>query len=173
VNGFTQKCISVLKAVKSDTELFTALLLVTQLVHSNKMDGHGQRQLFDAIGFKFMNRLLNTRNVPSDCPAQVYKSLALTILAGFSSDKELCVHPVMINKILLFLDGISKSAEMDLTKGTVEDCFQIIALFASSSTGCRHLVENGAFSKLSQIVNETKDDKIIYQRSSGNIASNS
>ena len=77
--------------------------------------------MFDAIGFKFVNRLLNTRNVPSDCPAQVYKSLALTILACFSSDEELCVHPEMIKKIPLFLDGISKSAEMGLTEGSVED----------------------------------------------------
>lgn len=154
-----QKCISVLKAAKSDTERFAALLLVTQLVHSNEMDGSGRRQLFDAIGFSFVNRLLNTRNVPSDCPAQVYKSLALTILACFSSDEELCVHPEMIKKIPLFLHGISKSAEMGLTEGSVEDCFQIIASFASSSTGCRHLVENGAFSTLSQIVSETKDDK--------------
>lgn len=76
-----QKCISVLRAAKNDTERFAALLLVTQLVHSNEIDSLGRRQVFDAIGFKFINRLLNTRNVPSDCPAQVYNSLALTILA--------------------------------------------------------------------------------------------
>jgi len=61
--------------------------------------------------------------------------------------------------IPLFLDGISKSAEMGLTEEGGEDFFQIIASFASNSTGCRHLVENGAFSTLSRIVSETKDDK--------------
>ena len=152
-----QKCISVLRAVKNDTERFAALLLVTQLVHSNEIDGVGRRQLFDAIGFKFLNRLLNTKNVPSDCPAEVYNSLALTILACFSSDEELCVHPEMIKKIPFFLDAISNSAGVG--EGSVEDCFQIIASFACSSTGCRRLVENGAFSTLSRIVSENKDEK--------------
>ena len=154
-----QKCISVLRAAKNDTEQFAALLLVTQLVHSNEIDGLERRQLFDAIGFKFINRLLNTRNVPSDCPAQVYNSLALTILACFSSDEELCVHPEMIKKIPLFLDGIFISAETGVSEASVEDCFQIIASFACSSTGCRHLVENGAFSKLARVVSENRDEK--------------
>ena len=154
-----QKCISVLRAAKNDTERFAALLLVTQLVHSNEIDGLGRRQLFDAIGFKFINRLLNTRNVPSDCPAEVYHSLALTILACFSSDEELRVHPEMIKKIPLFLDGISNSAETGVSDASVEDCFQIIASFACSSTGCRRLVENGAFSALSRIVSENEAEK--------------
>ena len=152
-----QKCISVLRAAKNDTERFVALLLVTQLVHSNEIDGVGRRQLFDAIGFKFLNRLLNTKNVPRDCPAEVYNSLALTILACFSSDEELCVHPEMIKKIPLFLDAISNSAGVG--EGSVEDCLQIIASFACSSTGCRRLVENGAFSTLSGIVSENKDER--------------
>ena len=98
VNGFSQKCILVLKAAKSDTERFAALLLVTLLVYSNEMDGHDRRPLFDAIGFNIEHQ---------KCPAQVYKSLALTILACFSSDEELCVHPEMVKKIPLFLEGIS------------------------------------------------------------------
>lgn len=154
-----QKCISVLNVAKNDTERFAALLLVTQLVHSNEIDGVGRRQLFDAIGFKFINRLLNTRNVPSDCPPQVYNSLALTILACFSSDEELCVHPEMTKKIPLLLDGISNSAETAVNETSVEDCYQIIASFACSSTGCRHLVKKGAFSTLSRVVSEKKDGK--------------
>lgn len=154
-----QKCITVLRTAKNDTERFAALLLVTQLVHSNEIDGVGRRQLFDAIGFKFLNRLLNTRNVPSDCPAEVYNSLALTILACFSSDEELCEHPEMIKKIPLFLNGISSSAETGVGEGSVEDCFQIIASFALSSTGCRRLMQNGAFSTLSGVVSQNKDEK--------------
>lgn len=154
-----QKCTTVLRTAKNDTERFAALLLVTQLVHSNEIDGVGRRQLFDAIGFKFLNRLLNTRNVPSDCPAEVYNSLALTILACFSSDEELCEHPEMIKKIPLFLNGISSSAETGVGEGSVEDCFQIIASFALSSTGCRRLMQNGAFSTLSGVVSQNKDEK--------------
>lgn len=76
-----RKCISLLKVAKTDTERFAALMLVTQLVSSNEVDVAGRRELFDAIGFKFLNRLLSTRNVPNSCPPDVYQSLSLTILA--------------------------------------------------------------------------------------------
>ena len=155
-----QKCISVLNAAKSDTERFAALLLVTQLVQSNAIDVAGRRQLFDAIGFKFINRLLNTTNVPSDCPQDIYNSLALTILACFSTDEELRVHPEMLTKIPLFLAGISNSAEgSNVNEATVDTCYQIIASLACSSTGCTHLVEKGAFSTLCRVVSGEKDGK--------------
>lgn len=155
-----QKCISVLNAAKSDTERFATLLLVTQLVHSNAIDVVDRRKLFEAIGFKFINRLLNTRNVPSDCPQDIYNSLALTILACFSTDEELCVHPEFLKKIPFFLAGISNSAESsNENQASVDDCYQIIASLACSSTGCRHLVEKGAFSTLCRVVSGEKDGK--------------
>ncbi|XP_078382343.1 neurochondrin-like [Oculina patagonica] len=155
-----QKCISVLKAAKSDTERFAALLLVTQLVHSNAIDVVGRRQLFEAIGFKFINRLLNTRNVPSDCPQDIYNSLALTILACFSTDEELCLHAEFLKKIPLFLVGISNSAEdSNENQASVDDCYQIIASLACSLTGCRHLVEKGAFATLCRVLSGENDGK--------------
>ena len=153
-----QKCISVLKAARNDTERFAALLLVTQLVQSNAIDVVGRRQLFNAIGFKFLTRLLNTRNVPSDCPQDVYSSLALAILACFSTDEELREHPEMLKKIPLFLAGISNSKESS-NEASISDCLQIIASIACGSTGCRELAENGAFSTLSRVVIGENDGK--------------
>ncbi|KAJ7382274.1 hypothetical protein OS493_036177 [Desmophyllum pertusum] len=150
-----QKCISVLKAAKSDNERFAALLLVTQLVQSNAVGIAGRRQLFEAVGFKFINRLLKTRNVPSDCPRDVYNSLALTILACFSTDEELCVHPEMIEKIPLFLAGINTAESETVNEVVVlDDIYQIIASLACTSTGCKHLVEKGAFSTLCRVIRE-------------------
>lgn len=150
-----QKCISVLKAAKSDNERFAALLLVTQLVQSNAVGIAGRRQLFEAVGFKFINRLLKTRNVPSDCPQDVYNSLALTILACFSTDEELCVHPEMIEKIPLFLAGINTAESETVNEVVVlDDIYQIIASLACTSTGCKHLVEKGAFSTLCRVIRE-------------------
>lgn len=148
-----QKCISLLKAAKNDTERFAALLLVTQLVNSNAADVAGRRELFDAIGFKFINRLLSTRSVPIDCPKDVYQSLALTILASFSTDEELCSHDEMISKIPLFLATISA----ERNDVVVADSYQIIASLACSSTGCRHLVKMGAITTLCDVLCENDE----------------
>ena len=106
-----QKCISYLKSARSDNERFAALLLVTQLVNSNSLDSAGRRSLFYAVGFNFVNRLLNSSKVPEDCPQDVYRSLALTILACFATDDEFLVHPEMLAKIPQFLAGFSDEEE--------------------------------------------------------------
>ena len=147
-----RKCISLLKVAKTDTERFAALMLVTQLVSSNEVDVAGRRELFDAIGFKFLNRLLSTRNVPNGCPPDVYQSLSLTILACFATDEELCSHSEMINKIPMLLTTVKGAGRNDSV--IVDDCYQILASFAGSSTGIRHLVEMGAISKLCEVLEE-------------------
>ena len=160
-----QRCISVLKAARNDNEQFAALLLVTQLVHSNSLDSCGRRSLFDAVGFNFVNRLLRSRNVPNECPEDVYRSLAFAILASFATDEEFLVHSEMISKIPLFLAGMSNNK---LTKEGNEsisnDCYQILTSLASTSTGCRHLSGKETFSTLCQVasgVNQANSKKAV------------
>ena len=109
-----QRCLSILKAARNDTERFAALLLVTQLLRSESVDDSGRRQVFDAVGFTFINRLLNTTNVPSECPQDLYRSLAVTILACFATDKDLLFHPQMVAKIPLILDFIENEEQVRL-----------------------------------------------------------
>lgn len=151
-----QKCISVLKAARNDNERFAALLLVTQLVHSNSVDSSGRRQLFDAVGFNFINRLLGTRNVPNECPQDVYRSLAITILACFATDEEFLVHSEMISKIPLFLAGISNEEE---NKAILDDSYEILSSLASTSVGCSHLARKEAFSTLCRIASGCSQNK--------------
>lgn len=75
------------------------------------------------IGFKFLNRLLNIRNVLSDCFVEVYNLLVLMIFVCFFFDEEFCEYFEMIKKILLFLNGIFSLVEIGVGEGSVEDCF--------------------------------------------------
>ncbi|XP_077861911.1 neurochondrin-like [Saccoglossus kowalevskii] len=54
------RCLAALRAAKSDTEVFAALLLVTKLVKADSTNTEVRRKIFDAVGFTFLNRLLNT-----------------------------------------------------------------------------------------------------------------
>lgn len=58
----------------------------------------------------------------------------------------------MINKIPMLLTTI-KAAERN-ESAIADDCYQILASFAGSSTGIRHLVEMGAISKLCEVLEE-------------------
>ena len=147
-----QKCISLLKAARNDNERFAALLLVTQLVHSNSLDKTARRSLFDAVGFNFLNRLLKSSSVPSGCSQDIYRSLALTILACFATDEELLVHPEMTSKIPVFLGGISDEEE---NVNISNDCYQILASLGSTATGCIHLSRKEAFSTLCRIASSS------------------
>ena len=132
-----KKCVSILNAAKTDNERFAALLLVTQLVQSNKIGSTGRRTLFDAVGFTFINRLLSTKAVPDECPSTMFKSLAVTILACFSTDEELLFHPQMTAKISFFLEVVSSPNDDGLI---IEEACQILSAFASSELGCDHLL---------------------------------
>ena len=157
-----QKCISYLKSARSDNERFAALLLVTQLVNSNSLDSAGRRSLFHAVGFNFVNRLLNSSKVPEDCPQDVYRSLALTILACFATDDEFLVHPEMLAKIPQFLAGFSDEEE---NVNIVNDCHQILSALTATSVGCSHLGRKDVFTNLSRIAscgaNQAKSKKAI------------
>lgn len=144
-----QKCIGILKSSKDDNERFAGLLLVTQLVRSEALEAAERRKLFDAVGFTFINRLLSTKDVPQDCPENVFKSLAVTILACFSTDSQLLFHPQMVAKIPLLNDVISSSPGEIL-----DDCYQILMSFASSAKGCAHLMRGGSTQILCQVVRE-------------------
>ena len=63
--------------------------------------------MFDAVGFNFINRLIQTDTLPEGCEHNIYRSLALTLLACFSTDQNLVDHPQFCNKLPFFIRVIS------------------------------------------------------------------
>lgn len=147
-----QKIIAILKAAQSDTEKFAALFMVTKLVKGKDCTSNARKGIFEAIGFKFLKRLLLTSDVPVDCPPVVYKSVALSILTTFCNDPEVAVHEEMLANIPVFLDIVSQADDTDddqlMIVGEAYTCLQSIAAYEPGLVALKNV---GAITKMAEI----------------------
>lgn len=148
-----KKCIAILKASESDTEKFAALFMVTKLVKGEDCSTRSKKLLFEAIGFKFLKRLLLSPDVPADCPPLVYKSVALSILSSFCSDPELATHPEMLVNIPVFLDIVQQADDDDLDDNliVVSEAYECLQNIAAHEPGQMALLEVGGVAKMCEI----------------------
>jgi len=148
-----RKCIAILKGAESDTEKFAALFMVTKLVKGEDCNTHSKKLLFEAVGFKFLKRLLLSPDVPADCPPLVYKSVALSILSSFCSDAELATHPEMLANIPVFLDIVQQADDDDLDDNliVVSEAYECLQNIAAHQPGRLALLEVGGVAKMCEI----------------------
>lgn len=145
-----KQCAAILRSAKSDTEKFAALFMVTKLVKSKDCTKAGKRILFEAIGFDFLKKLLTSNDIPDDCPALVYKSVALSILTCFCAEEDLATHPDMLANIPVFLEIVQTADDADslIVVSEAYSCLQAIALHDS---GRKALLAAGSLAKWSEI----------------------
>ncbi|EFN88263.1 neurochondrin homolog [Harpegnathos saltator] len=150
------KCVSILKAVDSDSEKFAALFMVTKLVDGKDCSPAAKKMLFEAIGAKFLQRLLASDSVPVDCPPQVYKSVALSILTAFCGEAELASHPDMVAHIPALLDIVSQADEdaADDMLIIVSEAYTCLQSIAQHPPGQKALLEQQAIPKMCDIYAE-------------------
>ncbi|KAJ9591578.1 hypothetical protein L9F63_001932 [Diploptera punctata] len=148
-----KKCIAILKAADSDTEKFAALFMVTKLVKGKDCTTLSKKLLFEAIGFKFLKRLLLSPDVPADCPPLVYKSVALSILSSFCSDPALATHPEMLANIPVFLDIVKQADDDDLDDNliVVSEAYECLQNIAAHDPGQKALLQVGGIEKMCEI----------------------
>lgn len=148
-----KKVCAMLKNASSDTEKFAALFLVTKLVKSKDCRAKAKKAIFEAIGFKFLKRLLLTTNVPVDCPPVVYKSVALSVLTCFCNEPELATHPEMLENIPVFLDIVEQADNSDYDDNliVVREAYVCLKCIAEHPPGQKALLEVGAIKKMSEI----------------------
>lgn len=79
---------------------------VAKSIKSDQVDAAYRRRIFDSVGFSFINRLLITTDVPPGCDENVYRSLALTLLACYSTDPELAEHPQVAGKTAVAVEAL-------------------------------------------------------------------
>lgn len=145
-----KQCALILKSAKSDTEKFAALFMVTKLVKSKDCTKAGKRALFEAIGFDFLKKLLTSNEVPDDCPALVYKSVALSILTCFCQDEDLATHPDMISSIPVFLEIVQTADDSD-SLIVVSEAYSCLQSIANYETGRKALLDVAGLAKWSEI----------------------
>lgn len=130
--------------------LFTVFTFqVTKAVRAGDLDSKTRRQIFDAIGFTFPNRLLSSRQAPPGCPEHTFRALGLTLLACFCTEPELAGHSQVLNKIPTFADVLLSPCQPDCTS-MVDDAYQCLAAVLATPRGPREMVTKGAASALCQ-----------------------
>ncbi|NXW30120.1 NCDN protein, partial [Phaetusa simplex] len=144
-----KRCLGVLRDARNDSEQFAALLLVTKAVKAGELDAKTRRQIFDAIGFTFPNRLLTSRQPPAGCPEHTFRALGLTLLACFCTDPELAGHSQILNKIPTFNDILVSPCNPDSTS-MIDDVYQCLSAVMATTRGPRELVTKGTVSALCQ-----------------------
>lgn len=151
-----KKCLAILKGAKSDTEKFAGLFMVTKLVKGDDCTSHCKKLLFEAIGFSFLKRLLLSPDVPADCPPQIYKSVAMSILSAFCDEEEIATHPQILTNVEVFLDIVQHADADDYEDNLIiineaYECLQSIALY---DAGQKALFECGAVLKMAVIYSQ-------------------
>ncbi|KZC06444.1 PREDICTED: neurochondrin homolog [Dufourea novaeangliae] len=151
-----KKCAAILKSVENDSEKFAALFMVTKLVDNKNCTPEDKKILFEAIGSKFLKKLLSTQTVPVDCPPQVYKSVALSILSAFCGEPELASHSDMIAHVPALLEIVSQVDEdaADDMLIIVSEAFACLQSIAQYPPGQKALIEQKAISKMCDIYSE-------------------
>lgn len=139
--GQLQRCIQMLKSARNDNEKMASLLLFTHLMKNNESLTCDSSEVFDAIGARFIVRLLNSKNVPEGCPPFMYKSLALSILASFT-EQDLLFHPLIISNLCAIVEVLSVVESPTEAQEMLKDSIKILLMFSRTYTGCKHLLEN-------------------------------
>lgn len=156
ISDAVKKCIAILQHATSDTEKFAALFMVTKLVKGKDCNTTAKKAIFEAIGFKFLKRLLLTTDVPVDCPPAIYKSVALSILTCFCNEPELATHPEMLANIPVFLDIVQQADASDYDDNLiiVGEAYGCLKSIASYEPGQKALFDVGTIAKMSEIYSQ-------------------
>lgn len=127
--------------------------MVTKLVKSKDCNSKAKKALFEAIGFKFLKKLLTSNGVQDDCPPSVYKSVALSILTNFCNEPELATHPEMLANIPVFLEIVQTSDNDDYDDNLIiiSEAYTCLQCIAEQEAGQKALIEVGAITKMSEI----------------------
>lgn len=151
-----RRCAAALKDARSDTDKFAALFLAAKLLKAGALDEPSRTAIFEAIGSDFLKKLLATRDLPEDCPASLYKSVALSILAAFCADPVIAAHPETHANLEILLDIVRTSDDDDSDDNLmlVNEAYTCLRSIVKCEPGRKALLQAGAISKLTEIYSQ-------------------
>lgn len=151
-----KRCCELLRTSKTDAEKFAALFMVTKLVKAKDCTTAGKTALFEAIGFPYLKKLLNSESVPEDCPPSIYKSVALSILTCFCATEELATHAEMLANIPVFVDIVRTADDEDYDDNLiiVSEAYSCLQSIAAFEPGLKALLDGGIVAQMSQIYSQ-------------------
>lgn len=153
VSEAIKKCIESLKGAKDDNQKFASLFMATKLVKGKECTSAGKQALFEAIGFKFLKKLLKSDKLQDDCPPAVYKSVALSILSAFLQEEQLATHKDTLENIPLFLEIVQAADDEDNDDSliVVSEAYSCLQSIANYEAGQKALLNIGAINTFTSI----------------------
>ncbi|KAK4784337.1 hypothetical protein SAY86_018705 [Trapa natans] len=126
-----EDCLKLLKGERDEQRL-AGLLLVTKFC---KGDDHASiRRVYDAVGPRFLDRLLRTGmgtgpNEKNNNNRDAYLQLSVTVLATFCRVQEIAFSQDMISKIPAIVEIMSKES----VSPVLEECYELLYLISSAN----------------------------------------
>ncbi|XP_059471230.1 neurochondrin homolog [Neocloeon triangulifer] len=145
-----KKCCAVLKGAQNDTEKFAGLFMVTKVIKAKELSADNKKQLFEAIGFDFLRRLLLTSDALEDCPPQIYKSVAVSVLSCFCDEPEVATHPQMLDNLSTLIEIIQLEDDEEENLQVISETYECLKHVALHDSGLEKLKEIGAIQKFAQ-----------------------
>ena len=158
-----EKCLRLIQNSQNDSEMFAALLIVAKAVKSNEADDVARRKLFEAIGFTFVNRLLITKeDTAGVSQGDLFKKIAITLLACFCTDKELVKHQEMMNKVPLFVEVLQSFLATKTDRSDIfDDVLQCVEAMVDERDCLVALVSGGMTEALGNLYVNKKCERIF------------
>uniref|UniRef100_K1RW45 NipSnap-like protein 2 n=1 Tax=Magallana gigas TaxID=29159 RepID=K1RW45_MAGGI len=96
-----------------------------------------------------------TDSHPEDCSANIYKSMALSVLSGLCADSKL-VESTSLYRILKPLNEIivTKQSNSEELENMVNDAFEVLKMFAGSQQGIKQLMDSGTIASLAKVISK-------------------
>ncbi|CAG8467771.1 12356_t:CDS:2 [Cetraspora pellucida] len=139
------RCIELLRPSSSDDAKFVALMLLPRLLKQEKKN---VVLIFDAMDFKFLERLMRTESVNDDnLPDFTLKSIAVNILSCFCATDELLNRKQIHARIPTLASLISQNNE-ELTR----DILGILLRLSSVNQGLIYIIDDKVISKILQCI---------------------
>ncbi|CAG8758612.1 31102_t:CDS:2, partial [Racocetra persica] len=129
------RCIELLRPSSSDDAKFVALMLLPRLL---KQEKENVILIFDAMDFKFLERLMRTESVNDDnLPDFTLKSIAVNILSCFCATDELLNRKQIHSRVPTLVSLISPNNE-ELTR----DILGILLRLSSVNQGLIYIIDD-------------------------------
>ncbi|KAL9271551.1 Neurochondrin-like protein [Drosera capensis] len=161
-----EDCLRLLRGERDEQRL-AGLLLVTKICNKDDLDSI--RRVYEAVGVRFLNRLLRTGMGNANATGggnenqDVYLQLSVTILSVFCRVMQIAAADEMVSKIPLILQIMTRHSALNI----LEECYEFLFLVAASSNkdGVTALVESGGLEVLASQMPSLADGSTIFELS--------
>ncbi|XP_062110966.1 uncharacterized protein LOC133822599 [Humulus lupulus] len=150
-----EDCLKLLRGDRDEQRL-AGLLLVTKFCKGDDLSS--LRRIYDAVGVRFLDRLLRTGagtvvgNAGDN--REAYLQLSITVLSAFCRVPDIAASQDMVSKISFILEILSKES----VSSVIEECYEFLYLVSSTSDdGILKFYESGGIKVLASHISTFSD----------------